>query len=524
MRARKPSLVALSIALAACGGRAIWDPEHHSNKHPDATSGGGGQTVTSGGGSASDATVTGPAVTVTSTADAASAGSGAGGEGGSTTSSSATASASSTGSGGSGPTTSFEEIVIGPKKSGESFTLEVPEGTLGFTVVVKAPQPYGRMGVKRIESPTKEALVDKWRIPGTPHEFSWYGVTPAGTPQTDAKSAMPSVLPGPWTVTIGDPYSNTTKAGDVSVWLRTSSDGAFHGGFVDVNVFRVPNGASVAYLDNILAKAFNGWGGMKLGTVTYYPLAETFASIDLNNFFPVIEESKPATGVPALNIYVIEEFTGDLKDALGIAAGIPGVGIAPGSPASGVVVMPTSDPELDAEVLKHESGHLSGLFHTTEIDGSAVDTLGDTVSCGSVEMQGLGCPDSSNIMFPFANASADQFSAMQIRVLQGATIYRGALDKLGMGGMKSVAPPVDSAPPTKTLSLAKGAWRTHLAPRAADLLASHWCHDDRPTGRHVDHLAVMRRFASRESLEAVAADSSAPAWLRARAKRAATRP
>lgn len=518
MRVTFHSSAALSLLLAACGGRAIWDPEHHSNKHPDMTSAGGGQAVTSAGGSDSASMSA-----VTTTTDASSSGSGAGGEGGSATASSATASSSSTGTGG-GPTTSFEEVVVGPKKSGESFTLDVPKGTLGFTVVVKAPQPYGRMGVKRIESPTKEALIDKWRIPGTPREFSWYGLTPAGTPQTDAMSAMPLVLPGTWTVTIGDPYSNTTQAGDVSVWLRTSSDGAFHGGFVDVNVFRVPNGASVAYLDNVLAKAFNGWAGMKLGKVTYYPLDASFASVDLNNFFPVIEASKAAPSVPALNIHVIEEFTGDLKDALGVAAGIPGVGIAPGSTASGVVVMPTSDPDLDAEVLKHESGHLSGLFHTTEIDGSAVDTLGDTMSCSSVEMQGLGCPDSSNIMFPFANAAADQFSPMQVSVIQGATIYRGALDNLGMGGMKSVAPPSDSSPPTKTLSLAKGAWRTHLAPRAAELLASHWCHEDVFSGRHVDHAAVVRRFASRQGLEAVAADASAPAWLRARAKRAAARP
>ncbi len=536
MRPSHASFVALTLLVAACGGRAIWDPNHHSNRHPaESSTGSGGDDATGPTTTGTSATGMGPttlAVSVAATTtDAVTVGSGgAGGEtasvsvagsGGATTTtaSSSVASTGSGGAGGSPVSTDFEEVVLGKKNVNEPFTFEVPPNTLGFTVVVKAPQPYGRMGVRRIESPTKELVVDNYKIKGTGWEYSWYGLTAAGVPQSDAMSAMPKVLPGTWSLTIGDPYSGG-KTGDVSVWLRTSSDGEFHGGFVDVNVYRTANAASVAYLDNILAKAFNGWAGMKLGKVTYYPLPETYASVDENNYLPLVEQSSASKNIPALNVYVIEQFVNGLENALGIAAGIPGVGIAPGTTASGVVMMTTSDPDLDAEVLKHESGHLSGLFHTTEIDGSATDPLGDTVSCKSVEQQGFGCPDSVNIMFPYANAAATEFSPMQLKVLRGATLYRGALDSIGMGN-QSMPPQATLPSPGSytTIALTTGAWRGHLTPHAADLFASHWCHD----GNHVDHAAVASRFASKSALDALASDPSAPSWLRARAKRAAAR-
>ncbi|MBM4356889.1 MAG: hypothetical protein FJ096_02145 [Deltaproteobacteria bacterium] len=520
MRSTNASFVALTLLVAACGGRAIWDPEHHSNRHPATSSSGAGGDEATVATSTGVAGMTGVTSVAVATTNVTSTGVGGAGGGSSTATSTsvttAVSTAASTGSGGAPVSTSFEEVVLGNKNVNEPFTFEVPPNTLGFTVVVKAPQPYGRMGVRRIESPAKELVVDNYRIKGTGWEYSWYGLTAAGVPQSDAMSSMPAVLPGPWSVTLGDPYSGGTS-GTVSVWFRTSSDGEFHGGFVDVNVFRTSNAASTPYLDNILAKAFNGWAGMALGKVTYYPLEGSFAVVDGNNYLPLIEKSAAAKTIPALNIFVIEEFSGDLKNALGIAAGIPGVGIAPGSTASGVVVMPTADPDLDAEVLKHESGHLSGLFHTTEIDGSATDPLGDTVSCKSVEQQGLGCPDSVNIMFPFANAAATEFSPMQLKVLRSATLYRGALDSIGMGN-KSLPPQAATPNPGSypTIALATGAWRTHVTPDVADLLAAHWCHD----GNHVNHAAVAGRFASKADLAAVAADLSAPAWLRARAKQA----
>lgn len=534
VRTRFASVVSLSVLVVACGGRAIWDPEYHSNRHPaDASGGAGGDEVTSDSGpgvtsvttvGVSSTGVTTGATTGVTTATASVTTSGAGGEMTATVAGSGGAnvasSSATTGSGGQGGgplSTAFEEVALGTKNINEPFTFDVPPNTLGFTVVVKSSVPKGMIGVKQLQSPAMETVVNNHKVKPGGWELVWYGLSAAGVPQSDAMSAMPVVLPGPWTATLGDPFTGV-KSGSVSVWLRTSSDGEFHGGSVDVNVFRTSNAASVAYLDNVLAKAFNSWAGMKLGNVAHYALDNAYANVDEQNFLAVVEESGASKNIPALNVFVIEAFVGNLKDALGIAAGIPGVGIAPGSTASGVVIMPTSDPELDAEVLKHESGHLSGLFHTTEINGSATDPLGDTVSCASVQQQGLGCPDSVNIMFPFANATATELSPMQLKVIRGATLYRGAFDSVGMGNIESPPKAVTPAPSAfSTISLATGAWRRHVPPSVAELLASHWCHD----GAHVDHPAVVSGFASKAEFEALAHDPAAPVWLRERARRAA---
>ena len=506
----RSSLVAFSVLLGACGGKAFWDPKYHSNHHPTTSSTGGdtGSTAETGG--------TGGAGGALASSVASGAGgiaaSGSGGE--------------SAGTGGTPVSTSLEEVVLGAKSAGEPIAFDVPEGTLGFTVVVKASTPYGRMGIKQIQSPSSENVVDGYTLKGTQWEYAWYGLTPAGVPQSDAASAMPRPTPGLWSVTIGDPYENTTT-GDVRVWIRKSSDGEFHGGAVDVNVFRVPGVASDVYIDGLLKKAYDGWAGLTLGKIEHYPLDEKFATVDGANFLAVVEQSKAATNVPAINVYIIEKFANEMKDAIGVASGIPGVGIAPGSLSSGVVISPTSDPDTDTVVIKHESGHLSGLFHTTEIQGGTVDPLGDTVTCSSVEQLVFGCPDSGNIMFPYANPAATDFSPMQQRVIHGATLYRGAFDNLSAGGMKvSVAPgagadasndaahvPVALAPSTVT----RGAWRNHLSARAADLLAAHWCQHT----KHVDHLGLLARMATTVELSAVGGDPSTPSWIRSRAKRAA---
>ncbi len=429
------------------------------------------------------------------------------------------AGAMSASSGGPMVTTSLEEVVLGKQEAGAPFTFDVPEGTLGFTVVVKAQDPYGRMGVKQLLAPSQDKLIQNYKLPGTDWEFSWYGLTPAGVPQSDVASAMPKPSTGLWSVTLGDPYDNT-QSGVVSVWFRKSSDGAFHGGQMDVNVFRVPSVSSDAYVDAFVEKAYNGWAGLSLGTITHYPLAETFQTVDGANFLSVVEQSMAASNTPAINIYVIESFANELKDAIGVAAGIPGVGIAPGSHSSGVVVSPTSDLETDSLVLKHESGHLSGLFHTTEIKGGQVDPLSDTLTCSDVEGLVFGCPDSGNIMFPYANSSATEFSMMQQTVIHGATLYRGAFDTLS--GNKLKAPPAASAPPAGASGVplpspvAKGAWRSHLSQAAADFISAHWC----LRSKNIDHAALLQRLATPRELSAVAADPSTPSWLRARAKRA----
>lgn len=81
---------------------------------------------------------------------------------------------------------------------------------------------------------------------------------------------------------------------------------------------------------------------------------------------------------PSVNIFFVRMIEG----ALGIASGIPGPHGMNGTGASGVAIAVDVVPpgELD-DVIVHELGHFMGLFHTTELDGSVFEPLGDTAEC-----------------------------------------------------------------------------------------------------------------------------------------------
>ena len=98
---------------------------------------------------------------------------------------------------------------------------------------------------------------------------------------------------------------------------------------------------------------------------------------------------------------------------LGIAAGIPGATII-GDTRTGCVVVTANAGGItlagNATTVWHEAGHLLGLNHTTEADGSAFDFLPDTFECdisndanddGTVDE--TECTDGANFMFHDTN-------------------------------------------------------------------------------------------------------------------------
>ncbi len=494
----------LVLVLVACGCKAVWDPPVG-----DAGGGGAGGGAGGAGGSTTQSSVTSTAVTVVSSSSAT-GGAGAGGE-----------------AAGGGPTESgLEEISLGVVASDVPTPITIAGDTLGFTVLVKSSDPYGRMGVRRLESPSAAAVVDEYGIAGTAAEFSWYGMTPAGVPQSDQASAMPTVMPGTWQLTVGDPTAQEQSAA-VSLWRRRTLDGLFHGGALDVNVFAVDGVTTTTYVQQVLKEAFGDWAGIGLGNVAFYPLASTHALVDESTFFQLVQQSSAATNTPSLNLFVIEAFTGELSNVIGVAAGIPGLGIAPGSNSSGIVWMP-SGALVDASVLRHEAGHLAGLFHTTEIAPGYSDPLGDTAVCRSVEMLVDACPDAGNVMFPYALGAAG-FSTMQARVIRGSTLYRGFADEVGANA--AATPGGDAkgerATPHEPLDedalgadgeavpggVARSSWRARLG-RGASFATAHWCSRNR--GRGADAARLAKMVAARD-LVLVAFDERAPELVRERA-------
>ena len=89
----------------------------------------------------------------------------------------------------------------------------------------------------------------------------------------------------------------------------------------------------------------------------------------------------------AVNLFFIEDYSGNWSGILGNAAGIPGsMGIANSwngvlSSLSAHASGTTLDSQLLGETAAHEMGHHLGLFHTTEQGGTEFDIITDTAEC-----------------------------------------------------------------------------------------------------------------------------------------------
>jgi hypothetical protein len=129
-----------------------------------------------------------------------------------------------------------------------------------------------------------------------------------------------------------------------------------------------------------------------------------------------------------LNVFIV----GDMGDVLGISGGIPGALGLHGTASSGVAVAvdTTGLPGLPS-VLQHELSHQMGLFHTTEMDGTAIEPLADTPVCGpSFDRNGDGVvaprecrlAGSSNLMF--WSGTGSELSSDQAAVLTASKVLR----------------------------------------------------------------------------------------------------
>jgi len=504
----------VACALAAltgpgCGGRVVVDPLVEEDEDTTSTvnvSGSGGTPTTS---------------TTTTT--------GIGGAGG------------TGGAGGSGVAT-LSETDLGPFSPGMSSDFDVPDDTLGFSVIVRPADPFGQLGVESLVAPSGQAVIADYIIPPTDWMFAWYGMTVAAVPQSDAPPSMPDVMSGPWTVGVNDP-TGANQTGDVSLWLRRTVDGQFHGGELDVNVFVAGGVTSKDYLVEMLLTSYDGYAGLHLGQVTFYDLPPQYAVISGSlQFLEALEQTAAAERRPALNILAIADLAGELENAAGVAAGIPGQGVQHGSHSSGVVMEVFNDYFSDSVIMEHEGGHLGGLFHTSEIAPPAHDPLGDTGYCTDVEGQLESCPDFDNIMFPFGS-EAKQMTPMQERVLQGSLLYRGIYAEglapeppLPPNASVKASAGVAALQPVRVVDLSarsrgarrpqpqapSRAWAAGLPRGAAEVLSGVWC---RGQGLGVDHHELLRRAGGDDPVQLlmIGADASAPVHVRKRALAAAGR-
>jgi hypothetical protein len=151
-----------------------------------------------------------------------------------------------------------------------------------------------------------------------------------------------------------------------------------------------------------------------------------------------------------INVFLVNDFSGELGDAAGIAGGVPVPMDVNGTIHSGVAVAIQSTASKTGDAMAHEMGHSLGLYHSSNYDGTS-DPIGDTPACasGTINSTPNSCPDASNIMFPRLNGMYAVFSGGQAKVLRPALHVRrveGAVSSIHELPIETVATGADVEP------------------------------------------------------------------------------
>lgn len=407
------------------------------------------------------------------------------------------------------------EVDLGPTSLNVFHAFDVPEHALGITAIVKAPNISDVIGISRIRTPSNEYVTFDFSVMGKMNfAFANQGWVGAATVQSDLPQAWP-VQAGSWRILLGT--DGAVDTADVSIWIRKTVDGKFHGGVIDVNVFAA---SQTGYLDMVVGNLFKDYAGLSLGNVTYLPLDSAFSIVNTHDQYRALLASSVGTkGTPALNIFVINKFGAEFGQAIGVAGGIPGSPTVHGTTMSGVAYLPSGDPNYDVTVLRHEIGHLAGLFHTTEFASEDTDPISDTVECpvATIQSNPDKCPDITNTMFPIA-ANGTIFTAAQERVIQGSALYRGVWAQGEMPDPPSSAMAPKTSYEAKALSYAIDLSDKLMPANPTPLervLSGVWC-----AHGNADYEALVLRVAGPDAvdtLRAMAQDEAYADLVRGRA-------
>lgn len=159
-------------------------------------------------------------------------------------------------------------------------------------------------------------------------------------------------------------------------------------------------------------RAFYAAVGVTLGPVTYDDVDDPPDEVDATGGPGSAMHDLFATNgyEDGLGIFFVARITSPFGTGVGgVAGGVPGPTLQPGTPRSGVVVATEleEDPDAIGHIMGHESGHFLGLFHTVEFFGET-DQIADTPT---------NTRDQSNLMYPTVTAGEATLSPGQGWVL-----------------------------------------------------------------------------------------------------------
>ncbi len=405
--------LALVCSTVGCGGKVAFysDGEGGAGAAPTTTTNGGGGT-----------SPVGPNVTVDSSSNST----------GNPDSSSSTG-ISPVGGGGPGLT---EEVVIEDQFSG-TVSLDTTPGTLGVTAVLHASDPFADVAINTQRAPSGALVVNGFN-PTNQYSWQWFGAVAMAAPQLDHPETFPFAQ-GNWSFD----YSAGSPS-RASIWKRSTIDGGFYGGVLDINVFMPDGLIDDSEVTDTLVNTYSDWGGITLGQVRYFSIPDEFFFIDDVNLFDVLPLTEQAPTRPALNIIATGEIGGGFEGAAGFSLGVPGVPVVHGTGGSAIIWQVFYDSNfIDPLILRHEAGHFAGLFHTSEFQPGLGDALSDTPLCMDAGALDDACPDHSFAMFPTGGSGEGLFSAKQRTVIQASPIYRGVYAP-GEMPMEPYGPPIST--------------------------------------------------------------------------------
>jgi hypothetical protein len=272
-----------------------------------------------------------------------------------------------------------------------SFTITVTSDGGGVSVPYRIVAPSGRevFAVERMGSSEMRILA---------YNEGSFAVLYPNSPRL-------SVEPGRWKFSLYNQDGGGTAR--VRVLLK-HGPGVIAGGTIDVNAFVVTdefgaNPAGDPRFQEMMTSFEAAWAtvGLAVGAVEVIPVTgsertrwSTIDTIDgaRSEFREMIGTlSARAPNGAALNFFFVDAIEAGSEGfiVLGLAAGIPGIPVIPGTDASGVAVSTVAiDPSFGlggpaglGTTMAHEGGHWLGLYHTTEQEGTLHDPIPDTLEC-----------------------------------------------------------------------------------------------------------------------------------------------